>query len=70
MLSQALLFGLVHAYTPSAVYVVAASLAGAAFGAAFASTSNLAVPVVMHFALDLVSFGVCHVQVLVPPLSP
>ena len=63
VVAQALLFGLLHAYTPSAVYVIAASLAGAAFGAAFACTSNLAVPVVMHFALDLVSFGVCHIQV-------
>lgn len=31
---------------------------------AFASTANLAVPFVMHFAIDFVSFAVCHVQVV------
>ena len=33
---------------------------GLAFGAAFAATGNLAVPVVMHFLQDLISFAVCH----------
>ena len=60
--AQAVLFGILHSYTPSPVYVVAASLAGVCFGAAYASTANLAVPIIMHFAVDFVSFMICHVQ--------
>ena len=60
--AQAVLFGVLHSYTPSPVYVVAASLAGVCFGAAYASTANLAVPIIMHFAVDFVSFMICHVQ--------
>ena len=60
--AQAMLFGVLHSYTPSPVYVVAASLAGVCFGAAYASTANLAVPIIMHFAVDVVSFLICHVQ--------
>jgi len=62
--AQAILFGVLHSYTPSPVYVVAASLAGVCFGAAYASTANLAVPIIMHFAVDVVSFLICHVQVV------
>ena len=31
---------------------------------AFAASGSLLVPIVMHFLLDLVSFVVCHVQVV------
>ena len=61
--AQALLFGRLHSYTASAAYFAAATVAGCAFGAAFLATRNLAVPVLMHFAVDMVSFLVCHVQV-------
>ena len=61
--AQALLFGRLHSYTASVAYFAAATVAGCAFGAAFLATRNLAVPVLMHFAVDMVSFLVCHVQV-------
>ena len=60
---QALAFGAVHAYTPSAVYVVTAGVVGLVFGASFAATGNLLVPIVMHFVTDLVTFGVVHAQI-------
>ena len=58
--AQALVFGALHSYTNSSVYFIATTVAGLAFGAAFAATGNLAVPVVMHFLQDLISFAVCH----------
>ncbi len=61
--TQALVFGVLHSYTASRAYFIAATVAGAAFGGAFAWSRNLAVPVLMHFVLDLVAFGFCHVQV-------
>merc|ERR1711974_166380 len=60
---QALLFGVLHSYTPSPSYLLAASIAALALGWAFASTGNMFVPVLMHFIFDFVSFSVCHVQV-------
>ena len=58
--APALVFGALHSYTNSSVYFIATTVAGLAFGAAFAATGNLAVPVVMHFLQDLISFAVCH----------
>jgi len=63
VLGQALVFGKLHSYTDSPVYAIAASVAGIIFGAAFALTGNLWVPIVTHFVVDLVGFVVCHVQV-------
>lgn len=63
VLAQGLCFGALHSYTASAVYFITATFAGVLFGAAFAGCHNLAVPIVMHFVLDFVSFIVCHVQV-------
>lgn len=60
---QALIFGRLHSYTNSAAYFIAATVAGAAFGGAYLCSRNLAVPILMHFIVDMVSFGVCHVQV-------
>eukprot|EP00326_Haptolina_ericina_P004029 CAMPEP_0181229704 /NCGR_PEP_ID=MMETSP1096-20121128/34050_1 /TAXON_ID=156174 ORGANISM="Chrysochromulina ericina, Strain CCMP281" /NCGR_SAMPLE_ID=MMETSP1096 /ASSEMBLY_ACC=CAM_ASM_000453 /LENGTH=303 /DNA_ID=CAMNT_0023323367 /DNA_START=35 /DNA_END=946 /DNA_ORIENTATION=+ len=64
VLAQAILFGVLHSYTPSPAYLITASLAGLALGGAFAASGSLLVPIVMHFLLDLVSFVVCHVQVV------
>jgi len=60
---QALVFGVLHSYTSSVAYLATATVAGLAFGAAFASTSNLAVPIAMHFVIDMVGFLVCHYKV-------
>jgi membrane protease YdiL (CAAX protease family) len=60
---QALVFGRLHSYTNSAAYFIAATVAGALFGGAYLCSRNLAVPILMHFVVDMVSFGVCHVQV-------
>ena len=60
---QALIFGMLHSYTASRAYLIAATVAGALFGGAFALTRNLVVPCLMHFILDLVAFVFCHVQV-------
>ena len=62
-LLQAMVFGKLHSYTNSRAYFITATLAGLVFGAAFAATRNVAVPIVMHFVIDLVSFLVCHYQV-------
>lgn len=61
--AQAILFGVAHSYTNSPVYLITASIVGMVFGAAFAATGNLAVPIAMHFAVDMVTFLACHVQV-------
>ena len=61
--AQALLFGVLHSYTPSPAYLISATIAGASLGGAFAATGNLFVPMLMHFVLDFVSFTVCHVQI-------
>ena len=61
--AQAVVFGRLHSYTNSASYFIAATIAGAAFGGAYLCSRNLAVPIVMHFIVDMVSFAVCHVQV-------
>lgn len=66
---QALVFGAMHSYTASRAYFVAASLAGLAFGGAFAATRNLAVPIIMHFVVDLASFNICHWQLARAPAS-
>jgi len=60
---QALIFGRLHAYTPSIAYLATASAVGLAFGYAFVSSGNLFVPIVMHFTIDLISFMCCHVSV-------
>jgi membrane protease YdiL (CAAX protease family) len=60
---QAIIFGVLHSYTATPAYFATASVAGLAFGAAFSSTANIWVPIVMHFVLDIVSFLICHVQV-------
>lgn len=65
--TQALIFGCLHSYTSSVAYLATATLCGAAFGGAFATTGNIVVPIVMHFAIDLVSFLVCHYQVARAP---
>ena len=63
VLVQALVFGVLHSYTSSVAYLATATVAGLAFGAAFACTCNLAVPIVMHFVIDMVGFLVCHYKV-------
>jgi len=60
---QALIFGVLHSYSARYEYLATASVAGLAFGAAFARTSNIAVPMVMHFIIDVVGFLVSHWQV-------
>lgn len=50
LVAQALVFGRLHAYTPSIAYLAIASAVGLAFGYAFVTSGNLFVPVVMHFA--------------------
>ena len=60
---QALVFGVLHSYTASPAYLITASVAGLAFGAAFACTHNLAVPIAMHFIIDVVGFAACHYKV-------
>ena len=60
---QALIFGVLHSYTDAPTYLLTAAAAGLAFGGAYAATRNLFVPVVAHFAVDLLAFLVCHVQV-------
>lgn len=60
---QALVFGVLHSYTASPAYLITASVAGLAFGAAFACTHNLAIPIAMHFIIDVVGFAVCHYKV-------
>lgn len=67
VIGQALVFGKLHSYTESSVYAVMAAVAGLAFGAAFAVTNNLWVPIVAHFVVDLVGFVACHVQVARKP---
>ena len=62
---QAIVFGILHSYTPSPAYLITASVAGLAFGAAFTATHNLAVPIIMHFVIDVVGFSVCHYRVTV-----
>jgi len=61
--AQAIVFGRLHTYTDNAIYAIAAAVAGAVFGLAFALTANLWVPIVTHFVVDLVGFLVCHLQV-------
>ena len=67
VLLQALIFGVLHSYTSNPAYFLTASVAGLAFGAAFASTGNIAVPMVVHFLVDVVGFIACHVQVARAP---
>ena len=60
---QAAVFGALHSYSSKYEYLLTASVAGLAFGAAFAASSNIFVPMVMHFIVDVVGFCVCHYQV-------
>lgn len=60
---QALVFGKLHSYSSSPAYLIAATCAGLAFGAAYTLTANIWVPMIMHFFVDVVAFAVCHVQV-------
>lgn len=60
---QAAVFGALHAYSAKCEYLAVATLAGLAFGFAFASTGNVYVPIVMHFIVDVVGFLACHWQV-------
>lgn len=47
----------------STLALCAATVGGLAFGIAFAATSNIYVPMVMHLVVDVVGFGACHWQV-------
>ena len=60
---QALVFGALHSYSSRYEYLATATVAGLAFGAVFAATSNIYVPMVMHFIMDVVGFLACHWQV-------
>ena len=60
---QAGVFGALHAYSAKYEYLAVATLAGLAFGWAFAATGNIFVPIVMHFIVDVVGFLACHFQV-------
>jgi len=54
--ATSVLFGLLHSYSSSPAYAIAAFIASLYFGALFAATGNIVVPVLAHFTVDLVSF--------------
>jgi len=64
---QALIFGALHSYSAKCEYLATATVAGLAFGWAFASTGNIGVPIAMHFVIDVAGFLACHWQVTRAP---
>ena len=63
VVAQAAIFGALHSYSARYEYLATATVAGLAFGWAFAATSNIFVPMVMHLIVDVVGFLACHWQV-------
>lgn len=57
---SSLAFGAVHSYSSSPAYACAAFVASLYFGALYAATGNIVVPVLAHFVVDLISFVCGH----------
>lgn len=60
---SSIVFGLLHSYSSSPAYALAAGVVSAYFGAIYLQTQNIVVPIVTHFVTDLFAFVSSHISV-------